>query len=461
MAAAGLDSVIESLGQVWATLDRVCNGPVEPRELEIVPAESPASFGLAHAISAPAAISACNVSLQPISGGIRLGDSCNIRLIVSEEGIPRGTEGLASAVATVIAHTRVFAHLARAQAAGVRPPLLSASFTPSENPCEIWAAVALPVAATSGDALVIERIELAGHPIRADLPARLLVYDAAGLKVPLLIRAPTARVHYDDFVFCLSERSTIYIARSASHSSSRVHVLSPDGIACCEPYVIPIRCQSIAIDSVNNILFVSSTDSAATGCPVVALDAALGSVLWNSTTCVLGCYSIAVLPRAGVAIACSSVCDTLFVLRASDGTLLASAEADHPHCVVADEASALVLCSTESLEVRVFRWTGLVLKAVRTIGLTLPYSPFLESSRVLVVVPPARGMVTAHLLVGSFTGRHVAVFSLSSLLLVFETDVPRGSYVAAADATGTSIVLCRNGELEVISWPLPGMPPLR
>ena len=456
-----LTAAIASLEQCWAILDRTPEGPVEPCELEVVPHESPGSPGIAHAIFAPTALSASQVTVRCIPRGIRAGDSCCICLDVHDAD-PRG---VAQYIA-IVAHLRMTVRIVHSDGSLKQPSPLVATYQGrlSGKGYEVIASLSLPHAAACGDNVIIESIELAGHPISAHLPARVPVVDCVGLSAPLRISPPGAHALYDDFSFCLSESGTFYIARGAGRSSSTLHLLSPDGIELREPIVVPIRCDSIAVDSTNDALYVGLKDDSAWGGPVVAIDGASGSIRWRSATRVMTCWSIAVMSRAGLVIAASSHCGKLHVLRASDGESLASVKANQPLFVAVDEASSFVFSATTSLAVQVFQWTGATLEIVQTIRQTdrTVVGCFHMSTHVLAVVPPVRGKSTAHLVVGSFNGHHVTVFSLPSLSFVFETDVPCTIYGATADATGTSLVLkvSVKGELEAIAWPLPGMPPL-
>ena len=444
-----------SLEQAWATLDRVPSGPLEPRALELVPIESSDIIGIAHTLFAPAAVSASHVSTRLIPRGFRVGDSCNIRLMISEDpaAAPRCVKGWADAVATVTAHTRVVASLARADAAVGGLDVLVASCTPSENAREVKVTLALPASAACGDTVIVERIEIAGDPIRSDLPVRVPICNVIGLCAPLAISVIGGRP-YDDMAFALTETGTFFAARSVDSTSTRVHTFSPEGIGLCEPITVALRFQALAVDSVGSALYTSLKNDATTGShsPVVALDPASGAIIWRSGTLLGNCYSVAAMSRAGVIVAGSCNDSTVHIMRASDGASLASANAKRPHFVAADEANSLVFSASAGSEVHVFRWTGTTLELVQVLQ-----APGHSGSRALAVVPPSHGKGVAHLVVGSYNGVHLCVFSLPDLSLVFETDV-EVMYSLAADAAGTSIVLCHGDTLRVLAWPLPGMP---
>ena len=81
--------------------------------------------------------------------------------------------------------------------------------------------------------------------------------------------------------------------------------------------------------------------------------------------------------------------------------------------------------------------------------------------RPLAVMPPAPGKRTAHLIVGTRERSELHVLSLPGLALI-QTHRLEGVDLAglAADPWGGALAVCRLGSLniDVLLWPLPGMP---
>jgi len=261
----------------------------------------------------------------------------------------------------------------------------------------------------------------------------------------------------DDLSLCVTELGTLYIAKGGEErSSSSIRVVSSDGVDLGDNLVIPMRCHTFCIDVAEGAMYMGSRLASDTGDPVTSLDATTGAVRWRSTALFHNCYCIAMMHRANIVVASACDNDVIELLRASDGVSVASARATRPHFVAADETNSLVFSATASTNVQVFRWTGAALEFVQDLD-----APGHSGSRPLTVVPPAHGKTTAHLVVGSFNGEHLCVFSLPDLSLVFETDVKDRMYMLAADAAGTSLVVCHEDELRVLVWPLLGMLPLQ
>ena len=455
--AEGLRAAVEGLEQSWAVLNRIPNGPVEPRDLELEQRERPDSSGIAHTVVfAPSAVVASQLAIKAIPRAIRVGDACIVRLVISDDGILWSAKWWSAAAAFVRAHLRVAAYVARPYFALERFPVVSVSFKPSEKGREVMIVIDPPAWSTCDDTLVIEHAEIAGCPIGVDLPAHVPLCMAVGLSAPFSIALPEGGSS-EDLSICVTELGTLYIAQGGvGRLSSSIRVVSSEGADVGDTISIPMRCHTFCIDVTEGAIYMGSRFASDTGDPVASLDASTGAVRWRSTALFHNCYCIAMMPRAKLVVASACDDDCLQMLRASDGVSVASARATRPHFVAADEANSLVFSATASTNVQVYRWTGAALKFVQDME-----APGHSGSRPLAVVPPAHGKTTAHLVVGSFNGKHLCVFSLPDLSLVFETDVEHRMYSLAADAAGTSLVVCLEDELDALVWPLPGMPLLR
>jgi hypothetical protein len=195
---------------------------------------------------------------------------------------------------------------------------------------------------------------------------------------------------------------------------------------------------------------------------IVAVDAASRVVCWSAE---LGgrCWGIAVLPAQGVVVVSDYDHGKLHVHRLSHGVRVASTKAENATCVAADPASGTVCASTDARPSRVvssFRWDGAALVAegvVEDAG-TADYL------RPLAVMPPTVGRHTSYLVVGTLRMPTLHVLSLPDRRLV-HTHTLEGMEVAglAADPSGTALAVCdaASKAINVLPWPLPGMPPLQ
>ena len=106
-----------------------------------------------------------------------------------------------------------------------------------------------------------------------------------------------------------------------------------------------------------------------------------------------------------------------------------------------------------------FRWDGAALVAegeVAAAGKTYDIRP-------LAVMPPAPGLRTSYLIVGTLDKSTLHILSLPDCCLV-NTHTLEGMQVCglAADPSGTTLAVCdrESDDVHVLPWPLPGMPPL-
>jgi hypothetical protein len=149
----------------------------------------------------------------------------------------------------------------------------------------------------------------------------------------------------------------------------------------------------------------------------------------------------------------------LRVHRLADGALVTTTPADGPRFIAADPTTATLYVISRTL-VAVFCWNGSALVpegVVDAAGYTGNWRP-------LAVVPPAPGLRTSYLVVGTCGKPTLHVLSLPDRRLV-HTHTLEGMRVSglAADPSGTALAVCdyASKAVNVLPWPLPGMPPLQ
>ena len=111
----------------------------------------------------------------------------------------------------------------------------------------------------------------------------------------------------------------------------------------------------------------------------------------------------------------------------------------------------------ESRSVIVFRWDGATLVKegkVEAVGGAANFRP-------LTVMPPAPGLRTSYIVVGTCFTPTLHVLSLPDRRLV-HTHTLEGMQIVglAADPSGTALAVCdyASNAVHVLPWPLPGMP---
>ena len=211
---------------------------------------------------------------------------------------------------------------------------------------------------------------------------------------------------------------------------------------------------------------------------IMAVDMCSRSVLWKSPIQRGRCQGLAVLPRQGVVVVGSFQEGLLHVLRISDGAWHCSVCAPFVSQVTADATTGNIYAITSGVgpsTVSIFKWTsgrfgvleGLdgYLAASGKISISSPRGAIFN--RPLVVVPAASGKTTAHLVVAVAGSAELQVFSLPEGRSVYRTRLSHAYSLMrivglAANPSGTALAICdaESGIVDVLSWPLRGMPHL-
>ncbi len=179
-----------------------------------------------------------------------------------------------------------------------------------------------------------------------------------------------------------------------------------------------------------------------------------------------GAGGIAVLPQHNKVFVSSYKDDKLHAHRLSDGVLVASAIVPWCSFLASDPATSTVYACVynerfgvfdENFIVVAFRWNGVKLVKdgkVEAAGATNNHRP-------LAVMPPAPGLRTSYLVMGTLDSPTLIVLSLPDRRLV-HTHTLEGMQVVglAADPSGTALAVCdySSKAVHALPWPLPGMP---
>ena len=180
------------------------------------------------------------------------------------------------------------------------------------------------------------------------------------------------------------------------------------------------------------------------------------------------CFGLAALVDHGV-VAVSAHSEGGFkVLRASDGVVLHTVKVPGGSFYCAGDplsATFYIGKGPSPCSVSAFKWQpaeGRDSGAIAPLGIVAGAGST-GNCRPMAVVPPAPGLRTAYLLVGTIWSSELRVVSLPDHALVHTHDLKGLSVTGlAADPTGTAIAVCDKAlrAVHVLSWPLPGMPAL-
>lgn len=212
-------------------------------------------------------------------------------------------------------------------------------------------------------------------------------------------------------------------------------------------------------------------DASTTRGAVVAVNVRRRGVAW--TTPVGVCGGIALLPALRLAVVSSGRDGALHVLSLDGGAKLASVTLPRPGPVAADPSASTVYASSIDSAGRgvVLAWRWDAERGVLEARGAVSAAGTALGDRPLVVLPPAPGKRTPHLVVGERDGSGLSVLALPGRVRVPLPGgggagsglLPSGLRVRAlaADPSGTAL-LAVDALMRVVvalPWPLPGMPP--
>ena len=192
---------------------------------------------------------------------------------------------------------------------------------------------------------------------------------------------------------------------------------------------------------------------------LVAVDAVTRAARWSVNHVNYGPYhDAAALPALGVVIVSSTM--GFHVHRLADGICVGSPSLS---CIVqglvSDPATGALYGAAPGANVHAWSYSS----TETTVSITAHGTLALPKADLLALVPPAPGKRVAHLVAGSYNSNEIFVISLPGLSLV-HTHKFNGLKVSglAAEPLGGAIAVCDllSTNIHVMTWPLPGMPPI-
>jgi hypothetical protein len=385
----------------------------------------------------------------PVRPGIML-----FELALGESYPSRGAAELEAAAASLAVHAQVDISLVSSDGA-VQPLEATLSSIPGARGVSVC--VSIPSSTVAGSHVVINRVAVAGQPVRsAHWPVSISVNTS--MHAPL--RLVGAQVNSGFVTPVIDSVGTLYLPAGGD-----IRMYSSDGTPHLPPLSsasvgLSIRTRASAYHEFSHTLLLAD-DSTFGSSRLVAVDMPSRGVRWSAEL-TSSADGIAILPGPlhGVVFVCSYTSSCVLACRLSDGVGVARVDLLHCAYLATDPLQATVFASKVAESgnpVVAFRWDGITLASdghVDGAGQAVDYRP-------LTVMPPARGRSTSYLIVGHSTHPTLHVFSLPDRRLV-HTHTLTGMYIRglAADPSGTALAVCdyASKAVHVIPWPLPGMP---
>jgi hypothetical protein len=318
----------------------------------------------------------------------------------------------------------------------------------------VYASVCVPAAATRGSQLLVGSANVAGVTL-TDAQGRTL---AVGRPAPRGMQTPLNLGDVAYSYHCTPAISSDGILFAFAKGKDSLLVFRADG-AVLPPFPLaPLGLEgdntSVAYDEGTDTLLVSAISK-----KLVALDATTRVARWTSADAVY--CGICVLPGAAFMTTLAGASCQLVAIRLADGSCLMSvACGTYTVSLASDAATSRVYAGGQAGSVSIFKWDGSTLVAQGSIaGIQV------GTYTALTYMPPASGKHTAHLVVGKTGTNQLQVVSLPDHAIVCTPSLPAdfSVYGLAGDPAGTSLAVI-NGSgsagLQVLPWPLPGMPPL-
>ena len=306
--------------------------------------------------------------------------------------------------------------------------------------------VDIPLHAPEYSVVVIDAAELAGLPV-------LSVADLRPVVSRRMVAPATLPIEGDFGGGCVHTLSfgsdgTLFVPRFGSETVVRY---SSGGASLAPIHQLDLGLSTCTVTALLNgsekeLLLLG-------GCPkessVVAINIPELSVRWS--TPVKHCLGLAPLAAHDVVVASSYYSECLHILRLSDGSEVNRVPiVGEPLYLASDMASGMVFASVRRAydNVVAFEWRD---------GTLIEKQEVSTETNVVAVVPASRSSGIAHVLSARCGNSSIFVYSLPDLALV-HTHHLEGVEIAgiAADASGTSIVVCDNSSnaLLVLEWPL-------
>lgn len=449
-----MDHHIAALLGVAETLCEVPRGPVELLTLSLMTCDS---ADLARLV-APRGLRAADLR---VVCGARAGHPGSQACLCALELVePIADEERDVVLKAIASHTR--AHLV--------------GFENTVRPCasrvEVW--VNIPVDATHGTSVALQRLDVAGERFCLGAEPPTLVLHL-GLHAPLTLNLERRGFQGNRHSPAVSMTGELYLPMD---SSPVVYAFASDGSPLPSLNVEELglsRCvRAAAVDDASGTLILACNLQSKGGTRIVALNIATRKRLWAVNDTPLACFGLAVIPGVaeggGSAVVATGGEEGLVVFSVRDGAIMQRLETTaDPLFLTCDPSTLSVYMSPyfpHVVERFVWEGAGLVHRGlVDEAGVRSAYHP-------IAVMPPAPGKQVSHLLIVDMGTSRLLVLALPGHARVHECKLQEGASIVgiAADPSGTALAVCFNAvargsdsdSVRVFAWPqeVPGMPEL-
>jgi hypothetical protein len=414
------------------------------------------SIRTAGAVIAPRGVSARDVMVCGLPRIVRPGHSMQFELALTDDYPSRAPAELEVAAASLASHALVDVSLM--SGADVLP--LAATLAPLSGGRGVSVSVPIAACADRNSQVIINGVTVARQPVVHGLSLPMTFSIFAGMLAPLILKGAVSPGF--GITPVITADGKLYVPIPSCPS---VLMFSADGTPLPSLSVTSVglsdqTCAAAYVNSTNTLLLADRNGDASI---LVAVDMISRMVRWTTAPwmCDSAC-GIAVLPQHGVVVVSSLQDDMLHAHRLSDGVRIASVEAPWCSFGASDPTAATIYVSSGTPEHRsvvAHRWDNSTLVADGTVEA----AGVAPRSRPLAVMPPAPGLRTSYLVVGTGGSPALHVISLPDRRLI-HTHTLEGMQVLglAADPSGTAIAVCDvvAKAVHVLPWPLPGMPAL-
>ena len=449
-----MEAQLQALSTVVETRELVLHGSTDD-VLSCI-----AGFGC---IVSPLPITAADLHMGTAPGyrGARLGHTLQLHMSLGARHAAWSTEELQVSLSSLVGSTRIEATL---DFSGVEPQsrTLKAMLEPNVGDRCLVVSLAIPFAFCNDSdvSINIGTVSVAGQPVLG-LPLRFPV-QCRGITAPMKLSSNT---NYHQVTPCISPEGLVFCPPGVG---SDVLVYDADGAAL----------PSMSFTSFGIASDVNSAAYAHGDIPIlllggnrhasrlVAVNPLTREARWVSATDEFShCFAMAALPAHEVVVASSG--SGLCAYSLADGRRVgALPDTRIVLPLTADIATGAVYGSMLSVALSsVHAWSctpdgaGVLIASAGPV----PAAGAIGAYRPLAVMPPAPGKKASHLVVGCNSTGTLVILSLPSRALVHTHDLEGMSIVGmAADPWGKALAVLDAGtrSLNVLAWPLPGMPQL-
>jgi hypothetical protein len=453
---------VEAAPEISELMAALPAGPVEPAVLRVDVNENLvlSAIRAAGSVVAPTGVLASHLALTGLRQLCRSGLPLQFDLVLCDDYPCTTPAELEAAADSLIPHLHVNVSVVTGD---VSLPLTAAA-VPAARGHRVRVSVPVPVPETIGSLskVVIHGVTVGGRPVTRgqSLPAHARVHAGVSILAPVP----------DDGDFeltrsmAVSSNGTLY---APCHCIPTVLAFS-NACELLRALTVPGHSRdgqvgdypAVAFDEATmTLLFACNGDRTSSG--LVAVDTAHGTISWSTE--LKSCSGMAVLAADRVVVV--STKRELRVLRLPGGALIATAKANRPAAIAADDPrSTLYVCcgrDDRACEVRAFSWDAMSVALGPLSSVCAAGSD--DSELLLAIVPSMSGQQPGFLVVGR-SGRtpELRVVSIPDYRLVHtHTLVGMRIQSLAADPSGTALAVgdSNSNAIHVVPWPLPGMRP--